>query len=294
MKKKLRSDFNSRQYMLADDFEVFYYSDLHFHSIGNHSHSYTEVYLFVEGDVSMEIGGMLHELRQGDVIVVPPGVGHRAQIAGGETPYRRFVFWLSDAFCEKLRAESPDYLVLFDDVCQKKNYIRHLDFTDFNSLCSKLFSLLEELHTDRFGRDTQIGLSVRELLLSLNRCVYARFGGKSRKETLSAYQRISDYITGNLAEDLSLEALSREFYLNKYYIAHLVQENSGLSLHQFITKKRLAACCDAIRSGEGIAESSLRYGFQNYSGFYRAFKKEYGISPADFAREQAYHHRENS
>ena len=26
--KKIRSDFNSRQYMLAEDFELFYYSDL--------------------------------------------------------------------------------------------------------------------------------------------------------------------------------------------------------------------------------------------------------------------------
>ena len=69
MKKKLRSEFNSRQYMLARDFEVFYYSDLHFSSVGRHSHDYTEVYLFCEGEVDMEIAGVRRALRPGDVLL---------------------------------------------------------------------------------------------------------------------------------------------------------------------------------------------------------------------------------
>ena len=32
--KKIRSDFNSRQYMLAEDFELYYYSDLNLQNIG--------------------------------------------------------------------------------------------------------------------------------------------------------------------------------------------------------------------------------------------------------------------
>ena len=72
MRKKLRSEFNSRQYMLSQDFELYYYSDLHFSSVGEHSHPYTEVYLFCEGDVEMEIAGRLHKLRRGDVLVLPP------------------------------------------------------------------------------------------------------------------------------------------------------------------------------------------------------------------------------
>ena len=103
MKKKLRSEFNSRQYMLARDFEVFYYSDLHFSSVGKHSHAYTEVYLFCEGAVDMEIVGKRHALKPGDVLVLPPGTEHRAVVHSGELPYRRFVFWLSEGFCETLR-----------------------------------------------------------------------------------------------------------------------------------------------------------------------------------------------
>ena len=278
MRKKLRSDFNSRQYMLSEDFELFYYSDRHFQSIGTHSHSYYEVYLFVEGKVDMEIGGKMSSLRPGDVILVPPGTPHRASVGSGETPYRRFVFWISLPFCEQLRRESADYLYLFDRVQTKKSYVYPLSALDFNALRGKFAALLEELNTDRFGRDTQIGLLVRALMLYLCRCIRAR----AKKEQLSSYQAIAEDIAGHLDEDLSLDALSRKFFLNKYHIAHLFQENAGLSLHQYITKKRLDACCDAMCSGANLAGCCAQFGFENYSSFYRAFRKEYGVSPSDY------------
>lgn len=286
MKKRLRSEFNSRQYMLSRDFEVFYYSDLHFQSVGRHSHTYTEVYLFCEGEVDMEIGGRTYPLRPGDVLVLPPHREHRAVICGGDTPYRRFVFWLSEDYCERLRAESPDYLMLFDRVRQTGDYVCHLETMEFNTLRSKLFLLLEELHTDNFGRDTQIGICVRDLLLMLNRIAWYQKNPRARKKTRSSYQVITEYIAGHLDGDLSLDALSRELYMNKYYIAHLVQENTGLSLHQYITKKRLAACCEAMQGGESIGSCCSQFGFMNYSSFYRAFVNEYGTSPTAYIQER--------
>ena len=286
MNKKLRSEFNSRQYMLAQDFEVYYYSDLHFSSVGKHSHAYTEVYLFCEGEVDMEVRGHRRLLHPGDVLVLPPGTEHRAIVRRGETPYRRFVFWLSEGFCETLRAEAPEYLYLFDRVRENREYVVPMDPLEFNSLRSQLFTLLEELHTDRFGRDAQIALHVRTLLLSLNRTVWQRTTRQTKRETRSSYQLITDYIAENLSGDLSLDTLSRELYLNKYHIAHLFGENTGLSVHQYITKKRLAACVEAMQSGQRINEVYGRLGFLNYSSFYRAFLKEYGCSPSEFLRER--------
>ncbi len=286
MKKKLRSEFNSRQYMLSRDFEVYYYSDLHFSSVGRHSHAYTEVYLFCEGEVDMEIAGKRHPLQSGDVLVLPPGTEHRAIIRDDGKPYRRFVFWLSEDFCQALRRESPDYLYLLERVREKKEYVFPMDQVEFNGLRSQLFALLEELHTDHFGRDTQIGLHVRELILMLNRTVWQRKEQKAKKEMRSAYQRVTDYIRDNLDGDLSLDAMSQELYLSKYYIAHLFQENTGLSVHQYVTKKRLAACVEAMGSGQHINEIYSRFGFLNYSSFYRAFLKEYGCPPSVYLEER--------
>ena len=284
--KKIRSDFNSRQYMLAEDFELYYYSDLNLQNIGNHSHAYYEVYLFSDGCVDMVIEGVKHSLRPGDMIIVPPGTKHRAIIHNGNTPYQRFVFWLSVPYCDRLNRESPDYLYLFHHAASEREYVYPLNLLEFNSTRSKLSDLLEELHTDRFGRDTQIDLSVRDLILSLNRTIYQKKHPVTKKEKLSSYRAITDYITDHLDGNLSLDALSRELYLNKYYISHLIQENTGVSLHQYITKKRLAACCDAMQGGQNISDCCAKYGFLNYSSFYRAFRKEYAVSPSEFLQKQ--------
>jgi AraC-like DNA-binding protein len=287
MKKKLRSEFNSRQYMLSRDFELYYYSDLHFSSVGRHSHAYTEVYLFCEGEVDMEIAGRRRALHPGDVLVLPPGTEHRAVVRSGETPYRRFVFWLSEDFCETLRGESPDYLYLFDRARERHAYLYPTDRLEFNSLRSKLFEILEELHTDRFGRDARIGLCVRELLLSLGRTAWQRANTHAKEGSVSSFQALTDHIAGHLEADLSLDTLSRELFLSKYYLSHLIRENTGLSLHRYITKKRLAACVDAMRGGESIGACCSRFGFVNYASFYRAFVKEYGSSPSAFLRGKA-------
>lgn len=102
----------------------------------------------------------------------------------------------------------------------------------------------------------------------------SRLTARRERESVSTYAAVPAYINTHLEVELSFDWLEQEFYLRKYYITHLFPESVGLSVHQYITKKRLAACCDAIHSGAKISEAYLTYGFQDYSSFYRAFQKE--------------------
>lgn len=82
-----------------------------------------------------------------------------------------------------------------------------------------------------------------------------------------------------------LKHLAQQFFVSKYHIdhiAHVFKDNMGLSVHQFITKKRLSLCRDAILAQGNIDDIYLMYGFKDYSSFFRAIKKDFGMSPKEY------------
>ena len=109
MRKKLNTQFNTRQYMVSRDFEIYYYKDQHMKKVANHIHDYYEIYFFLEGDVSLEIEKKEDPLQYGDVAVVPPGLEHHAVIHDESVPYKRFVFWITVDYLNRLMEDAREY-----------------------------------------------------------------------------------------------------------------------------------------------------------------------------------------
>ena len=99
--------------------------------------------------------------------------------------------------------------------------------------------MIEEIKSERFGKEAKVSLCVNDLVLQLNRIVYEQQNPKSEKEEQNLYQNIIYYIDDHLDEELSLEQLAGQFFVSKYHIAHIFKEQMGLSVHQYILKKRM-------------------------------------------------------
>lgn len=270
--------------MLKEDFEVYFYSDKKAPQLAVHSHNYYEFYFFIEGKVSIEINGTAQRLKPGDMVLLEPGCPHRAVIEDSSVPYSRFVFWISDDFFMHMFSNSTSYGYIIQKVLTAKQHVFHHDKLEFNTIESKLFSLIEELSGDRFGKDERIRCLIMDFMLTLNRTVYEHEHPVSLSDDNSLYKNLLIYIDQHLEDDISLDALAKEFFVSKYYIEHLFKEQMGLSLHQFIIKKRLAKAKDLILAGMNIVSASEESGFFDYSAFYRAFVKEYGSSPKEYKK----------
>lgn len=285
MREKLQTAFTTRQYMLSKDFEIYYYNEKYTSKIEVHTHNYYEFYFFIEGDVHIQIEDEIYPLKCGDMVVIPPGRRHRAVVGQGTSAYRRFVFWISREYAGHLMEQAAEYGYLMQRAEVLGKMICHHDVVAFNTIQYKIFQLIEEIQMERYGRNARVPLLVNELILHLNREIYEEEHPVKIKEE-NLYQNLIYYIEQNLEEDLSLEKLAAVFYVSRYYIAHTFKDQAGISVHQYILKKRMQACREAILGGENISRVYERYGFQDYSSFYRAFRKEYGMSPKEYREEQ--------
>ena len=282
MAQHYHSKFDKRQHMQTEDYEIFYYEDKILSDVSMHRHDYYEIYFFLEGNLSYQIGKNHYPLSYGDVCLVPPGVFHKPEFKDYELPYRRIVLWLSPDYFERLRAQYPDIYYSFEYSDRISCHHYSTDFSAAQILFNKMIEIIEENQRIAAFHVPIIDCYITSFMLSLNRIVYQREQPATSAAQPNLFTNICDYMNEHLDEDLSLDALSRHFYVSKYHISHVFKDNMGISTHQYVLKKRLHASKSAILSGTALQEVATAYGFKDYTSFFRAFKKEFGAPPKEF------------
>lgn len=91
-----------------------------------------------------------------------------------------------------------------------------------------------------------------------------------------------DYIEQNLKTDITAEELAKRANYSTFHYYRLFSAVMGSSLAGYILKRRLDHALAEIACGRKAIDVVLEYGFETYSGFYKAFVKMYGCSPKKY------------
>ena len=88
------------------------------------------------------------------------------------------------------------------------------------------------------------------------------------------------YLNLHLADPLTIDELAARFYISKYHMMRRFRQETGYSVHGYLTEKRLLLAQQLLEQGVPSGEAALRCGYQEYSTFSRAYKKQFGRAPS--------------
>ncbi len=250
-----------------------------------HSHDFYEVlYCKSNSGIQYLVGTERYRLQRGDIVFVPPGVGHRPILeAKMAEPYRREVLWMSPEFVREItpmfEGSAPKW--------EKHHALLRTAGTRWEVLGDYFDMGVKEAEQRAYGWQAVLCGNTIQLLVMLERALKDRGNASFGAEKPELLDEVMNYMEANLGEKITLEDVAKRFWVSESTISQTFRKKMDVSFHHFLTQRRLIAAKSMILDGVAMDEVSERVGFAEYSTFYRAFKQEYGISPRQYQKMQA-------
>lgn len=224
-------------------------------------HDYNEFVFFLQGNSFMISRVIQQQLSPGSIILIPKEHFHQFCICQPET-YERLILGFK---------ETPKLEFLIKEVV---NGIKIIDPSDI-----KIYSIFEDIKNIVTSElpESEKGLFVRASLVQL-----LIFLKQSPVKVISKNINLSPIVSHALAiidekyaKNLSIEDIAESLFISPSTLSHKFSREMNISIYRYITKKRLSVAHELISKGESLTTAALRSGFNDYSCFYRLYKKYY-------------------
>ena len=105
------------------------------------------------------------------------------------------------------------------------------------------------------------------------------------KEQILAVQRMQEYIAAHLDSDLTAAELARASLFSPWHSYRLFRQYTGLTPADYIRRMRLSESARRLKRGDTrVIDAAYDGGFGSVDGFQRAFRREFGCNPGEYAR----------
>lgn len=106
------------------------------------------------------------------------------------------------------------------------------------------------------------------------------------KEQIEAVQRMQDYIEQNLDSEITLTSLAEVSLFSPWHSYRLFKNYVGITPSQYIRKLRLSESAMRLKNKQYlVSDAAFDYGFESIDGYTRAFYKEFGCKPKEYAMD---------
>ncbi|TVY09000.1 AraC family transcriptional regulator [Paenibacillus cremeus] len=247
-----------------------------------HLHGGCEIYFLLQGDVNYFVEKTVYPLQFGDLMITNEHEIHKPAFSS-EAWYERITIEFSPQMVTAFQTDGFDPLRCFYHRKNGEQNKMTLSPKEVAALQS-LFMKYEYLQKNPAEGNEILKLSCfMEILVFINHL----FDHQKSDEGINMHHKLSpilDYIELNLDQELSLDHLEKEFFINKFYLIKLFKKYTGSTIHEYIIYKRISMAKKYLAEGSNVTEACLKSGFNDYTSFLRMFKKRVGVTPRDYVK----------
>lgn len=237
-----------------------------------HIHSCDEIYIFFEGQATYRVEGITYEnLKPYDIILIKRSKYHCIKHHMPLVPYNRLIISLSPYFYEL--PECSSFAKIFDSDANSGSLIP-ASLTKSSGIydCLKRYDTYFKTSPEKYPFLTT-GF-INEIVYLISLLDLRELGEKN-----DLIQNVLDYINMDHAFPLTVEDIAERFFISTRHLNRVFKEETGLTVRQYIIRKKFYKTQKLFHSGMNITEACTEAGFSSYNSFYTAFVSEYGKAP---------------
>ncbi|WP_340022012.1 AraC family transcriptional regulator [Paenibacillus sp. FSL K6-1096] len=272
----------------ADPFFYYFDYDQRSHDINmefQHDHAFYEIHILLDSSATHIIEGNFHALQQYDIVLLAPFRLHMTHYPEGP-PHKRLIINFAvpravpgleiayTAMLQPFQADVPIY--------RFTGGARSAVFEPLNTIftVSRSDSPLNPVLIHSLFQQFLCNLARQS---DKNQYVLEEIGNPMMQKIYS----ITAHIHSHYSSELSLDSISRQFYISPYYLSHQFRTVTGFTLTEYIQITRVRKAQQLLlHTRQRISDIAEQCGFNSFSQFNRSFNKQSGMSPSAFRKAQ--------